>query len=231
MPGVGRTLSLVTLMASIVVFLAVFASAGLAGAQESTPKIAGFPSDLVWHNAPAAWDAKGESLTIAAGKKTDWFVWPGGGYTADSSPRLMFKAGNDFIFSTNVEVEPHKTYDAGCIALYAGPSHWAKLCLEAQDDGRLDVISVVTRGRSDDATSFAARGRSIYLKVANADGVTFFYASEDGKTWTIVRKFNLESNEALQAGFSAQSPDGEGARATFTDFEYRPGKVNLWQVH
>lgn len=223
-----RRVSRVLLVAAI---MATFTSAGLAVAQGSAPKLPGFPTDFAWQNTPAEWNAKGDTLTIAAGKKTDWFVWPGGGYTADNSPRLMFKAADDFMFSTRVQVQAHKTYDAGCIALYGSPSLWAKLCLEAQADGRLDVISVVTHGRSDDATSFAALGTSIYLKVATANGVTFFYASEDGKTWTIIRKFSLESRDGFRAGFSAQSPDGEGARATFTEFDYLPKSVNLWVLH
>lgn len=92
------------------------------------------------------------------------------------------------------------------------------------------MISVVTRGRSDDATSFPVGGTSIYLKAAQADGVIFFYASEDGKQWTIVRKFHFEVNNGLWAGFSAQSPDGDGARALFTEFGYSSKKVNLWEL-
>jgi len=142
----------------------------------------------------------------------------------------MFKAADDFMFSTKVDVQSRTTYDAGCVAVYGSASLWAKLCLEAQSDGRLDVISVVTHGRSDDATSFPARGTSIHLKAAKADGAIFFYASEDGKVWTVVRKFNLESNDGVWVGFSAQSPDGEGASASFTDFHYLPQRVNLWNL-
>ena len=212
-----------------IIALAVFAGADEGKAQASIPKLSGLPSNLVWQNKPADWNAKNDSLAVSAGKKTDWFVWPGGGYTADNSPRLMFKAADDFMFSTRVDVRSHTTYDAGCVALYGGASLWAKLCLEAQSDGRLHVISVVTHERSDDTTSFPARRTSIYLKAAKADNVIFFYASQDGKAWTIVRKFSLESTDGLWAGFSAQSPDGEGTSATFTDFHYLPQKVNLWE--
>src|SRR5581483_4487359 len=115
--------------------------------------------------------------------------------------------------------------------VYGSVFLWAKLCLEAQSDGRSDVISVVTHGRSDDTTSSPARGTSIYLKAAKADGAISFYASEDGKVWTIVRNFNLESNDGLWVGFSAQSPDGEGASAYFTDGHYLPQKgQSLWSL-
>ena len=199
-------------------------------AQAPSPTLAGFPSPLTWQNEAAEWNVNANSLPLTAGKKTDWFVYPGGGYTANSSPRLLFKAADDFMLSTKVEVKAHATYDAGCLALYASTSTWAKLCLEAQADHRLDVISVITRGSSDDATSFAASGTSIYLKIAKADGTIFFYASEDGKAWTIIRKLTLPPSDGLLTGFSAQSPDGNGASALFTDFHYVPQKINLWNL-
>jgi uncharacterized protein len=210
--------------------IAISMGTDVARAQARAPSFSGFPSHFVWQNRPAQWNAEDHSLTITAGKKTDWFLYPGGGYTADSSPRLMFKAAADFTFSAKVDVTSHATYDAGCLALYESTSTWAKFCLEAQANSRLDVISVVTRGLSDDSTSFPASGTSIYLKIAKADTAIFFYASQDGKAWTIVRKLSLQPSNGLLAGFSAQSPDGNGASALFTDFHYHPQKVNLWDL-
>lgn len=119
---------------------------------------------------------------------------------------------------------------AGCVALYGTATHWAKLCLEAQAAGGFAVISVVTRDLSDDVTSFPVTGTSTWLKVARDHDVFFFYASTDGKTWQIVRKFNLTSPDGFQVGVSAQSPDGDGASAHFTDFCYNGGPVNLWDL-
>jgi hypothetical protein len=208
--------------------IAIATSASATHAQ--TPTLAGIPSPYIWQNKPAEWNANTNSLMLTAAKKTDWFVYPGGGYTANSSPRLLFKTTANFAFSSKVEVTAHATYDAGCLVLYASPSTWSKLCLEAQADHRLDVISVVTRGSSDDATSFPANGTSIYLKIAKAEGTIFFYASEDGKAWTIIRKLSLPADDPLLTGFSAQSPDGNGASALFTDFHYLAQKVNLWNL-
>jgi len=52
------------------------------------------------------------------------------------------------------------------LALSANGSQWAKLCLEEQPGGGLSVISVVTRGLSDDATAYPVSGTSVFLKVA-----------------------------------------------------------------
>lgn len=157
--------------------LALAAGAG----RGETPHFAGLPPQAQWQNETAGWSATDHSLTLVAGGKTDWFEWPGGDYHADAAPRLLFRTEGDFSFSSQVEVLARKTYDAGCIALYGSASLWAKLCLEQQADGGLSVISVATRGLSDDVTSFAVNGTSTFLKVARNRDVLFFYASKDGK--------------------------------------------------
>jgi hypothetical protein len=201
-------------------------------AQCAAPRLTGFPDTFVWQNEPSEWKLdEGNKLTLMAPKKSDWFAWPGGGYRANASPRLLFHTADDFMISAKVTTQARKTYDAGCLALYANASAWAKFCLEAQDDGRLAVISVVTRGLSDDVTSFPIEGTSTWLKMAKAARAIMFYASADGKKWTIVRKFNLEAPPYFLAGFSAQSPDGEGATAIFEDFHYQAEHVDLWKLH
>lgn len=208
----------------ILLALAAYTASG------ETPHLQGLPTQSQWQNEKPGWSASNHSLTLLAGPKTDWFEWPGGGYAADSAPRLLFKTDDDFSFITKVDVAAHKTYDAGCLAIYGSARRWAKLCLERQDEGGLAVISVVTRGLSDDVTSFAVNGTSTYLKAAKDHNVLFFYASQDGKAWEIVRKFTLDSADVLWVGFSAQSPDGKGATAHFDDFHYAPGPVNLWKL-
>lgn len=200
-------------------------------ALSAAPKLAGFPDSFVWQNEAVDWKLDRGALTIKAGRKTDWFAWPGGGSRQDAAPRLLFKAADNFMISTKVTTLAHSTYDAGCLALYGTPTNWAKFCLEALDDGRLAIISVVTRELSDDVTSFPVEGRSAYLKLAKVDRVIMLYASTDGRNWTIVRKFNLESSSGFLAGFSAQSPNGEGATAIFEEFRYRPERIDIWKLN
>ena len=199
-------------------------------AHGETPRLPGLPPQAQWQNEISGWSATDQSLTVVSGPKTDWFEWPGGDYRADSAPRLLFKTDGDFSFSMQVDVTARKTYDAGCLAMYGTATKWAKLCLEAQANGDLSVISVVTRGLSDDVTSFPVSGTSTYLKAAKDHNVLFFYASKDGKAWEIVRKFNLDSQDGFWVGFSAQSPDGDGATARFTNFRYSAGPVDLWNL-
>jgi hypothetical protein len=206
--------------------------AGHAQDRPALPTLSGLPAPLKWHNATSDWSIdKDGALSLAAGKKTDWFVWPGAGdYRPDSSPRLLFKTDADFSFSARVDVAAHATYDAGCLALYGTASRWAKFCLEAQADGRLALVSVITRDLSDDATSYPVAGTFTWLKMAKDRRTIFFYGSPDGRTWTIVRKFALDAPGSLSAGFSVQSPEGDGMRAVFSDIRYATGKIDLWKL-
>jgi uncharacterized protein len=201
-------------------------------AQAPSPHLPGFPADLVWRNTPSDWNiAQDGTLTITAGKGTDRFAWPGGGSTQDASPWLLFKASDDFMLSTKVAIDAPSPYDAGCLVLNATISDWAKFCLEMQNDKHPAVISVVTRTLSDDVTSFSIKGKSAWLKLARVDQVIFFYASEDGRNWTIIRKFHLDAPDGLCAGFSAQSPNGDGATARFSNFHYLAERIDMWKLN
>jgi hypothetical protein len=90
------------------------------------------------------------------------------------------------------------------------------------------IVSVVTNGLSDDNNSIAISGDTVYLKVAKAGQAIFFYASQDGQHWSIIRAFSLGENPDLRIGFSSQSPVGNGCTSIFSDIKYLPKKVDLW---
>lgn len=195
-----------------------------------TISIPGLPRTLSWQGEPLASHISGDgSVSITAGKGSDWFNWPGGGDRKAAAPRLVFAADQDFTLSAKVTIAFSSVWDAGGLALVGDDSHWAKLCFEFTNDRRPSVISVVTRDLSDDAGSLPIAGNSAYLKVAKAGSVIFFYASADGRTWSIVRKFALPAKQ-LQVGFLAQAPGGDRAEAHFSDIHYEAGTPNLWKL-
>ena len=81
------------------------------------------------------------------------------------------------------------------------------------------VVSVVTRGVSDDANSTIVDGNAVWLRIARIGAAFAFHSSTDGKRWNLVRHFALGGDGELQAGFLAQSPTGEGCAATFSHVE------------
>ena len=80
-------------------------------------------------------------------------------------------------------------------------------------------------GLSDDCNSFSIPGHSAYLQIARSGQALVFYASTDGSTWKILRSFSLGPAKVLKAGFSAQSPTGEGCKAACSRIRYSPKRM------
>jgi len=195
----------------------------LSNALGQTPAVPGIPSPQRWRNAPASVQVDRDgNLSITGGKSTDWFVSPIDGRTSANSPVLLFKAGGEFTLRAKVTVDFHTRWDAGCLVVYGGEATWGKFCFEMTQWMEPTVISVVTRGRSDDNNSIPVPGNSVYLEVAKSGQGITFYASKDGRTWRLTRAFDLGAAGPLELGFSSQSPVGEGCRSVFSEIRYSP---------
>src|SRR5437764_9627418 len=94
---------------------------------------------------------------------------------------------------------------------------WAKLCFEYSPQGEPMVVSVVTRGVSDDCNSVVVKGDAVWLRIARIGKAYAFHASMDGSSWSFVRHFALGSDEDPEVGLEAQSPVGEGCTVRFPE--------------
>jgi regulation of enolase protein 1 (concanavalin A-like superfamily) len=178
------------------------------------------PFDLRWLGTPAAQDIEGGRLKIASGPRTDWFVDPAGTEPIVNAPALLGSPEGDFVLSARAEVDFKQTYDAGVLALWQDGTTWAKLCFEYSPQGHPMVVSVVTRGVSDDCNSIVVAGTSVWLRIAHIGRAYAFHASIDGAFWQFVRYFALGEGAALSVGFEVQSPLGKGCTARFTDVRF-----------
>lgn len=204
------------------------AAADKAARGAAVPTIPGIAAALEWNNAPEDWKWSGGTLSITAGKGTNWFTSPMDPYRIENSPKLSFPAASDFVLQAKVTVPFVSQWDAGVLFVSANENLWAKLCFERSTEGVPTIVSVVTRGLSDDVNHFPVHGNTMYLKIAKSGHALAFYASEDGKKWSTVRVFTLGPDVVLSAGLSAQSPAGERVTATFEEIRYEARSVNLW---
>lgn len=168
-----------------------------------------------WLNQPRSWDYSAEGqLTITAVAKTDWFIDPQGAVNVSNAPVLLFPTTGACVLSTQVSVNHLATYDAGVLMIYENPRSWAKFCLELSPQGLPMIVSVVTKGVSDDCNAFAVKG-PVYMRASKLEKAYAFHVSEDGNYWNMIRYFQLEDHQNAQLGFEAQSPTGESCTATF----------------
>jgi regulation of enolase protein 1 (concanavalin A-like superfamily) len=177
----------------------------------------------------AAWtiDEATATVTGKAAAHSDIFIDP----RADTqlSAQSMLNAATllgvppdgDFQFSARVTVEFASTYDAGVLLLWIDDGHWGKLCFEYSPAGASMIVSVVTRGVSDDADAFVVDGRTVWLRVSRIGHAFAYHASLDGKTWRMIRFFAIDGTSTpASIGFEVQSPTGDGCVASFKEIHF-----------
>ena len=103
--------------------------------------------------------------------------------------------------------------------LHQGPEDYAKLCFERLPSGDAAVVSVVTRGTSDDAVGPVVDAESVLLRISRMGPIFAFHFSADGQRWELVRLFRFRNpDRPTHIGPLAQSPTGESCTATFDQF-------------
>jgi len=171
-----------------------------------------------------AWryDEATAAVVATAPAGTDLYRNPGGEEAGDAASKgnaatlLGTPPPGDHQLSARVSVDFRSTFDAGVLLIWVDEQNWAKLCFEFSPASEPMVVSVVTRGVSDDANAFVVPGRSVWLRVSRTDRVYAYHASTDGVAWQLVRVFTLgEAVSEHQIGFEVQSPTGGGCTATF----------------
>lgn len=184
---------------------------------------------------PEVWRRDDASAAVVARAlpRTDFYVNPnaadpGGdaGTALDAATLLGLPPAEDFQLRARVRVDFQAQFDAGVLFIWADEQHWAKLCFEFSPAGQPMVVSVVTRGLSDDANAFVVPDRSVRLRVSRLDSVYAYHASLDGTAWELVRVFHLGDDvSAHRVGLEAQSPTGEGCTVTFDQLHFTSDRL------
>jgi regulation of enolase protein 1 (concanavalin A-like superfamily) len=183
---------------------------------------------------PGVWrrDEQLGGIVATAPAHTDFYVNPGGPDSTDAASMLNAATllggppPGDFQFSARITVDFRSPYDAGVLLLWIDEQHWGKLCFEFSPAGEPMVVSVVTRGVSDDANAFVVPARTVWLRVSRIDRVWAYHASTDGSIWQMIRIFSLtDSANGHRIGLEAQSPTGDGCTVTFSEIRYVPERL------
>ena len=182
------------------------------------------PAGFRWMNEPREWSFTEEGLVVQAEPQTDFFKDPAGTSVQHSAHFLYTLYEGDFTFMTKVEVEMLDDYDAAVMMIMIDDDHWAKLCYEFTYKKPM-IVSVVTKGVSDDCNSLVVPESGVYLRVTRFDDCFAFHYSHDGKWWEMVRYFTLDTGAAVKVGVVAQSPTGNGCTVTFKDLHISPTPI------
>lgn len=185
----------------------------------------GIPRSLMWENKPKGYNINKSSIVIVSGEKTDMFRDPNVTYNTDNAPKLMFKADSNFILSAAVEHSFTSKWDGGALVLKLDSLNWVKCCFEKDYTGARRVVTVVTKGISDDCNSVKVNSNKVYFKIAKANNVITIYYSLTGAKWFLIRHFTFDAYNNLNVGFLSQSPTGKECKVKFSDINYVIKKI------
>ncbi|MGO4530545.1 DUF1349 domain-containing protein [Paenibacillus sp. 2TAF8] len=179
-------------------------------------------ANLEWLNEPEEWSIDNGEVSITVPPASDFFIDPAGAAVNESAPFLHTKITGDFSIVAQVDVEMKEQYDSGCLMVRANGTTWAKVCFEYFEE-QPSILSVVTRGDSDDCVSSPVHVTKPYLRLARAGRSFAFHYSENGEKWKLVRYFGMDCPQEIQVGIVAQSPIGQGTKVNFSSVQLQSG--------
>jgi len=118
----------------------------------------------------------------ARGRSPTGFNDPAGGTPKGNAPVALFMPlTGTSSFRHAVTVEFLSDFDAGTLFIYADECNWAKLCFEVSPQRQPMVVSVVTRGLSDDCNGVPINGKHGLSAYSPQEDVWAFHYSLDGQ--------------------------------------------------
>ena len=190
--------------------------------QNNNIQIKNIPYPLKVFNSPLNLNITGDSvITITSKEKTNLFNSPGNNYYKQNAPMLLFHPDSNFILCAKISAELQEVYDVAALVMYQNNDLWAKLCYENSINKEATVVSVVTRGYSDDCNSIKIADNYIYFCIAKKGNEISFHCSSDNVNWYLVRHFNFDFNtNELMIGFAVHSSRRDMFSAKFSDINY-----------
>jgi len=185
-------------------------------------QIPGIPRPFEWLVESPRWELNDQAgVTLFSGPDCDHFHDPASDRRVANAPCALAAFGDDpFLFSVRASVEETAPFDAAALFVRISDEIWAKLCVEFTPQGRPMIVSVVTRGLSDDCNSVELDSPVAYLRVIRRPQSLAFHHSLDGSRWHFVRHFSLGSPQEIRVGIMVQAPRGPGCVATFSEFRH-----------
>jgi hypothetical protein len=145
-------------------------------------------STLQWLNRPDSFMLDDKILTVRIKGGTDFFNNPEDSSITTNAPFLHQEYVGDFYARVKVEPDFSSLWNAVSLMVYLDSLNWIKFAFENSDATGPGIVSVVTKGTSDDANGVVLTDqKSIWLLIAKKNNNYAMHWSLDGKTFTMAR--------------------------------------------
>ena len=180
-------------------------------------------SEAEWLNEPPEWSIDGDVLNVTTGRDTDFWQSTFYGFHRDDGHFLHRPAKGDLTAQVVFEGQYETLYDQAGLMLRIDERNWIKLGIE-HSDGVTNFSLVCTRDGLSDwsvaAQPLLTGPQSVRLtRVGGA--VIAHYRNAEG-AWQLLRLCPFPEAAGARIGPMACSPQREGFRVRFTDFQVGP---------
>lgn len=180
-----------------------------------------------WFNEPSGWEISGKTLTMDVTPKSDYWRISHYGFTVDDAPFYYAEYGGEFEAKVKISGDYKVRFDQAGMMIRIDHENYIKIGIEFVD-GKYNLSTVVTHHTSDwSVIPLDKPVEYIWIKaVRRLDAIEIFYSFDD-KEYIMMRNAWMAANCPVKIGMFAASPDGEGFKATFSDFKvtHLPDKV------
>lgn len=180
-----------------------------------------------WFNEPSGWEISGKTLTMDVTPKSDYWRISHYGFTVDDAPFYYAEYGGEFEAKVKISGDYKVRFDQAGMMIRIDHENYIKTGIEFVD-GKYNLSTVVTHHTSDwSVISLDKPVKYIWIKaVRRLDAIEIFYSFDD-KEYIMMRNAWMAANCPVKIGMFAACPDGEGFKATFSDFKvtHLPDKV------
>ncbi len=191
---------------------------------DSTPVLEGpnlleEPQSFQWTNPPAEFEFQDGSLEITSVSGTDFFNNPATLEVTGTAPILYRETEGDFIATALVQPDFGDMWNASSMMVFIDNLHWIKFAFENSDATGPSIVSVVTKGTSDDANGPILKDeREILLRIIKKDHLYALHWSKDGHNFKMARLSSMPESRQVRVGLEAQCPVGREAMHKFNYF-------------
>lgn len=180
-----------------------------------------------WFNEPDNWQINGGTLTVDVTPNSDYWRISHYGFTVDDAPFYYAEYGGEFEAKVKISGDYKVRFDQAGMMIRLDHENYIKTGIEFVD-GKYNLSTVVTHKTSDWSVIVLDRPVDyIWIKaVRRLDAVEIFYSFDD-KEYHMMRNAWIEANHPVKIGMFAACPDGNGFKASFSDFKVKhlPDKV------
>ena len=185
------------------------------------------PQDLKgfqWMNSPSSFALEKGALSIEAARGSDFF---NNLEVTGNAPLLYREMSGDFVATLLVQPNFQDVWNAGALMVHIDSSHWIKFAFENSDATGKSIVSVVTKGSSDDANGVRLPHRdNIWLRIIKKGNLYALHWSEDGSNFKMARLCSLPETVRVKIGIEAQCPAGAAAWHKFLFFSLEEKTVD-----